>query len=84
MRKRKRDDDLNELLPSGPPNEGASMGSLEFNEIFDEEASSLRAHSSLKERCLSFKLTRSNFRVKLEASVNLGGLMPVTLRLTYY
>lgn len=50
MRKRKRDDDLNELLPSGPPNEGASMGSLEFNEVFDEEASSRRVHSSVKKK----------------------------------
>ncbi|KAI9001044.1 hypothetical protein BD414DRAFT_20872 [Trametes punicea] len=38
QRKRKRDDDLNELLPSRPPDEGDAYGSLEFNEILDEEA----------------------------------------------
>ncbi|KAI0677589.1 hypothetical protein C8Q78DRAFT_99427 [Trametes maxima] len=36
-RKRKRDDDLNELLPSKPPEEGDAYGSLEFHEILDEE-----------------------------------------------
>ncbi|KAG2042350.1 hypothetical protein BDR03DRAFT_945113 [Suillus americanus] len=35
-RKRKRDDDLHELLPDGPPDEAATYGSLEFNEILDE------------------------------------------------
>lgn len=34
--KRKRDDDLNELLPDGPPDEAAAYGSLEFNEVLDE------------------------------------------------
>ncbi|KAI0638156.1 hypothetical protein C8Q77DRAFT_1242299 [Trametes polyzona] len=38
QRKRKRDDDLNELLPSKPRQEGDSYGSLEFNEVLDEEA----------------------------------------------
>ncbi|KAH7921823.1 hypothetical protein BV22DRAFT_1071622 [Leucogyrophana mollusca] len=33
-RKRKRDDSL---LPDGPPDEAASYGSLEFNEVMDEE-----------------------------------------------
>ncbi|KAI0750715.1 hypothetical protein C8Q80DRAFT_1153578 [Daedaleopsis nitida] len=37
-RKRKRDEDLNELLPDRPRQEGDSYGSLEFNEILDEEA----------------------------------------------
>ncbi|KAI0771594.1 hypothetical protein BD413DRAFT_624977 [Trametes elegans] len=37
-RKRRRNDDVNELLPSGPPQEGTEYGSLEFNEILDEEA----------------------------------------------
>ncbi|KAI0375605.1 hypothetical protein BV20DRAFT_984409 [Pilatotrama ljubarskyi] len=36
-RKRKPDDDLNELLPSKPREEGDSYGSLEFNEMLDEE-----------------------------------------------
>ncbi|KAG2348986.1 hypothetical protein BDR05DRAFT_1028076 [Suillus weaverae] len=35
-RKRKWDDDLNELLPDGPPDEAAAYGSLEFNEVLDE------------------------------------------------
>ncbi|KAG0709713.1 hypothetical protein DFH29DRAFT_885492 [Suillus ampliporus] len=35
-RKRKRDDDLNEFLPDGPPDEAAAYGSLEFNEVLDE------------------------------------------------
>ncbi|KAG1755615.1 hypothetical protein EDB19DRAFT_1955866 [Suillus lakei] len=35
-RKRKWDDDLNELLPDGPPDEAAAYGSLEFNEVSDE------------------------------------------------
>ncbi|KAG1752714.1 uncharacterized protein EDB91DRAFT_1234689 [Suillus paluster] len=35
-RKRKWDDDLNELLPDGPPDEAAACGSLEFNEVLDE------------------------------------------------
>ncbi|KAG2077339.1 hypothetical protein BDR04DRAFT_1065949 [Suillus decipiens] len=34
--KRKRDDDLNEFLPDGPPDEAAAYGSLEFNEVLDE------------------------------------------------
>ncbi|CCM03183.1 uncharacterized protein FIBRA_05305 [Fibroporia radiculosa] len=38
-KKRKRDDDLNEFLPDHPPDEGAMYGSLEFNEILDEEPS---------------------------------------------
>ncbi|KAI0353631.1 hypothetical protein OH77DRAFT_1522500 [Trametes cingulata] len=42
QRKRKRDDDLNELLPSKPREEGDSYGSLEFNEILDEEVCLLR------------------------------------------
>ncbi|KAL5530672.1 GLN1 [Sanghuangporus sanghuang] len=36
-RKRKRDDDLNEPLPNGPDNESTSLGSLDFNEVLDEE-----------------------------------------------
>ncbi|KAG2156137.1 hypothetical protein DEU56DRAFT_765719 [Suillus clintonianus] len=35
-RKRKWDDDLNELLPDGPSDEAAAYGSLEFNEVLDE------------------------------------------------
>ncbi|OSD04218.1 hypothetical protein PYCCODRAFT_1364382 [Trametes coccinea BRFM310] len=38
QRKRKRDDDLNDLLPSRPREEADVYGSLEFNEILDEEA----------------------------------------------
>ncbi|PIL37119.1 hypothetical protein GSI_00811 [Ganoderma sinense ZZ0214-1] len=38
QKKRKRDDDLNELLPEGPSEEGDSYGSLQFNENLDEEA----------------------------------------------
>ncbi|KAI9063276.1 hypothetical protein FKP32DRAFT_1592727 [Trametes sanguinea] len=37
QRKRKRDDDLNEFLPSRPREEADVHGSLEFNEILDEE-----------------------------------------------
>ncbi|KAJ3016995.1 hypothetical protein NUW54_g686 [Trametes sanguinea] len=37
QRKRKRDDDLNEFLPSRPREEADAYGSLEFNEILDEE-----------------------------------------------
>ncbi|RPD67196.1 hypothetical protein L227DRAFT_619426 [Lentinus tigrinus ALCF2SS1-6] len=37
-KKRKRDDDLNELLPDKPPQEGDSYGSLDFHEVLDEEA----------------------------------------------
>ncbi|OCH94137.1 hypothetical protein OBBRIDRAFT_198789 [Obba rivulosa] len=36
-KKRKRDDDLNEFLPSGPQGEAETNGSLEFNEVLDEE-----------------------------------------------
>lgn len=36
-KKRKRDDDLNELLPDRSPDEGESFSSLEFNEILDEK-----------------------------------------------
>ncbi|KAG2141774.1 uncharacterized protein EDB93DRAFT_1159052 [Suillus bovinus] len=35
-RKRKWDDDLNELLPDGPSDEAAAYGSLEFSEVLDE------------------------------------------------
>ncbi|OBZ70197.1 hypothetical protein A0H81_09990 [Grifola frondosa] len=34
----KRDDDLNGFLPDRPADEGESYGSLEFNEVLDEEA----------------------------------------------
>ncbi|KAG2757343.1 hypothetical protein P692DRAFT_20948436 [Suillus brevipes Sb2] len=34
--KRNRDDDLNEFLPDGPPDEASTYGSLEFNEVLDE------------------------------------------------
>ncbi|KAL5527335.1 hypothetical protein ACEPAG_6126 [Sanghuangporus baumii] len=37
QRKRKRDDDLNEPLPNGLDNESTSLGSLDFNEVLDEE-----------------------------------------------
>ncbi|KAI5124919.1 hypothetical protein M0805_007347 [Coniferiporia weirii] len=47
-KKRKRDDDLDELLPSGPRDEGASLGSFEFNEVRDEE--SLRTKSAVVNR----------------------------------
>ncbi|TCD69650.1 hypothetical protein EIP91_006667 [Steccherinum ochraceum] len=36
-RKRKRNDDLNDLLPDHNPDDGESYGSLDFNEILDEE-----------------------------------------------
>ncbi|KAK7695880.1 hypothetical protein QCA50_000518 [Cerrena zonata] len=36
-RKRKRDDDLNELLPDRPIDEGESLGNLDFNEVLNEE-----------------------------------------------
>ncbi|KAI0960287.1 hypothetical protein AcW1_004838 [Taiwanofungus camphoratus] len=36
-KKRKRDDDLNEFFPDRPLDEGEMYGSLEFNEILDEE-----------------------------------------------
>jgi hypothetical protein len=36
-RKRKRVDDGNEFLPDGPTDDAARYGSLEFNEVFDEE-----------------------------------------------
>lgn len=36
-KKRKRDDDLNESLPDGPTHEGAMLGSMEFNEVLDEQ-----------------------------------------------
>ncbi|KAI0832385.1 hypothetical protein BC628DRAFT_1346466 [Trametes gibbosa] len=36
-RKRRRDDDRNELLPSKPRQEGDAYGSLEFDEVLDEE-----------------------------------------------
>ncbi len=39
--KRKRDDDVNELLPDKPPQEGDSYGSLDFHEVLDEEVRSL-------------------------------------------
>ncbi|KAL7282388.1 hypothetical protein ACG7TL_003859 [Trametes sanguinea] len=42
QRKRKRDDDLNNLLPSRPREEADVYGSLEFNEILDEEVRALR------------------------------------------
>ncbi|THH08656.1 hypothetical protein EW145_g2574 [Phellinidium pouzarii] len=47
-RKRKRDDDLNEFLPDGPPDEGATLGSFEFKEVLDEE--SLRTKSAVVNR----------------------------------
>ncbi|KAG5648995.1 hypothetical protein DXG03_000344 [Asterophora parasitica] len=36
-RKRKRTEDVNDLLPKGPVDEAATYGSLEFGEILDEE-----------------------------------------------
>ncbi|KAJ8587433.1 hypothetical protein M405DRAFT_310780 [Rhizopogon salebrosus TDB-379] len=36
-KKRKRVDDSNEFLPEGPADEAAAYGSLEFNEVLDEE-----------------------------------------------
>ncbi|TFK43459.1 hypothetical protein BDQ12DRAFT_731481 [Crucibulum laeve] len=36
-KKRKRHEDTNEFLPDGPPDEASKYGSLEFNEIVDEE-----------------------------------------------
>ncbi|KAF8517789.1 hypothetical protein JB92DRAFT_2809579 [Gautieria morchelliformis] len=47
-KKRKRDDDLNELLPEGPRDEGAYCGSLEFDELLDEQA--LRTKSAIVNR----------------------------------
>ncbi|KAF9247293.1 hypothetical protein BU15DRAFT_84810 [Melanogaster broomeanus] len=35
--KRKRDDDLNEFLPEGPPDEASTYGNLDFSEVLDEE-----------------------------------------------
>lgn len=36
-KKRKRDDDLNEFLPDRHPEESEQYGSLEFNELLDEQ-----------------------------------------------
>ncbi|KAF8076475.1 hypothetical protein FPV67DRAFT_1776968 [Lyophyllum atratum] len=36
-RKRKRAEDINDLLPKGPPDEAATYGSIDFGEIVDEE-----------------------------------------------
>ena len=36
-KKRKRDDNFNELLLAGPVDEAAKYGSLDFGEILDEE-----------------------------------------------
>jgi hypothetical protein len=35
--KRKRDDDLNEFLPEAPPDEASAYGSMDFNDVLDEE-----------------------------------------------
>ena len=40
-KKRKRDDDLNEFLPDRPPDDGELYGSLEFEEVLDEEVCAL-------------------------------------------
>lgn len=37
-KKRKLDHSVNELLPEGPTDEATSYGSLEFNEVLDEQA----------------------------------------------
>ncbi|RDB22822.1 hypothetical protein Hypma_010099 [Hypsizygus marmoreus] len=48
-RKRKRQNDTNELLPAGPvDDEAAAYGSLEFNEVLDEEV--LRIKSTIVNR----------------------------------
>ena len=39
-KKRRRDDDLNELLPTGPDGVGKAGGNFEFNEVLDEEVNS--------------------------------------------
>lgn len=38
-KKRKRSDDTNEFLPDGPTDEASKYGSLEFNEVLDEDVS---------------------------------------------
>jgi hypothetical protein len=43
-KKRKRDSDVNEFLPKGPPDEDAAYGSLEFNEQLDEEVGAPSSH----------------------------------------
>ncbi|KAI0308853.1 hypothetical protein OF83DRAFT_1253700 [Amylostereum chailletii] len=37
-KKRKRDPDVNEFLPDGPVEDGAELGTLDFDELLDEEA----------------------------------------------
>ncbi|KAG8218580.1 hypothetical protein J3R82DRAFT_4221 [Butyriboletus roseoflavus] len=36
-KKRKRDDDLNEYLPPAPSDEGSAYGSMDFNDVLDEQ-----------------------------------------------
>ena len=43
-KKRKWDDGTNELLPDGPVDETATIGSLEFDEILDEEVCCVQAN----------------------------------------
>ena len=38
-KKRKRIDDTNEFLPEAPTDEAAKYGSMEFNEILEQEVS---------------------------------------------
>ncbi|KAF8450590.1 hypothetical protein L210DRAFT_3469664 [Boletus edulis BED1] len=47
-KKRKRDDDLNELLPEAPPDEASAYGSMDFNDVLDEEV--LKVKSTVTNR----------------------------------
>ncbi|KAF8138409.1 hypothetical protein EV363DRAFT_1252028 [Boletus edulis] len=47
-KKRKRDDDLNELLPEAPPDETSAYGSMDFNDVLDEEV--LKVKSTVTNR----------------------------------
>ena len=62
QKKRKRDDDLNDLLPDRPPEEGDSYGSLEFNEVLDEEVCVPYAELPVLRRWT--KLSRSGVNVR--------------------
>ncbi|KAF5387763.1 hypothetical protein D9615_000477 [Tricholomella constricta] len=42
-RKRKRTEDVNDLLPTGPLDEAASYGSLDFGEILDQEVLKIKS-----------------------------------------
>jgi len=42
-KRRKRDASRNEFLPGPPPEEGATLGSLDFHELLDEDALKLKS-----------------------------------------